>query len=138
MSEHGYKGSDFHKYCDNKAPTLILIKSKKSHAFGGFIPLYLGKEKNPRDKLNQTFVFSLENKKYNKIYKEEYAIRCINYEGPVFGDWDIKLGEDMRTFESFSGGNFFNKKKLEITGEEGGYESHETQEIEVFEMIYYI
>lgn len=44
----------------------------------------------------------------------------------------------MRTFESFSGGNFFNKKKLEITGEEGGYESHETQEIEVFEMIYYI
>ncbi len=35
-SEHGYKGESFHKYCDNKGPTLIVIKSSEGWIFGGY------------------------------------------------------------------------------------------------------
>ena len=30
---------DFHKYCDNQGPNLILVKTKKNKIFGGFTPL---------------------------------------------------------------------------------------------------
>ena len=35
-SEHGYTTSSFHKYCDNKGPTLTIIKSKAGWIFGGY------------------------------------------------------------------------------------------------------
>ena len=35
-SEHGYSGKSFHEYCDNKGPTLVIIKSSKGWIFGGY------------------------------------------------------------------------------------------------------
>ncbi len=35
-SEHGYTGKSFHEYCDNKKPTLIVIKSSGGWLFGGY------------------------------------------------------------------------------------------------------
>ncbi len=35
-SEHGYTGESFHEYCDNKGPTLIVIKSSGGWIFGGY------------------------------------------------------------------------------------------------------
>ncbi len=35
-SEHGYTGESFHEYCDNKGPTLIVIKSSGDWLFGGY------------------------------------------------------------------------------------------------------
>ena len=35
-SEHEYRSYSFHKYCDDKGPTLILIKSSKGWIFGGY------------------------------------------------------------------------------------------------------
>ena len=35
-SEHGYTTSSFHKYCDNKGPTLTIIKSEAGWIFGGY------------------------------------------------------------------------------------------------------
>ena len=69
------------------------------------------------------------------INNKNYAIRCLNYEGPVFGDCDIKLGEDMRKIESYANG-YYSKNNLELTGGKRNYECLETQEIEVFEVIY--
>ena len=136
MSEHGYKGKDFHRYCDNEAPTLVLIKSKDNHIFGGFTPLFWGKEERPVDKSNQTFVFSLDrNKQFDIINPNKYAIRCLKDEGPVFGNCDIKVCEDMRKIESYSKGNFFKAKSLEITGKEGDKGILETLELEVYKLI---
>ena len=39
MSENGTKSEDYHKYCDNKGPTLTLVKTIKNKIFGGFTPL---------------------------------------------------------------------------------------------------
>ena len=35
-SEHGYTGKSFHEYCDDKGPTLIMIKSSEGWIFGGY------------------------------------------------------------------------------------------------------
>ncbi len=35
-SEHGYTAKSFHKYCDNKGPTLMMIKSSEGWIFGGY------------------------------------------------------------------------------------------------------
>ena len=35
-SEHGYTAESFHEYCDNKGPTLIVIKSSGGWIFGGY------------------------------------------------------------------------------------------------------
>ena len=60
MSENGSKSEDFHKYCDNKGPTLILIKTTKNKIFGGFSPLsWNNKGGDQFDKSKQTFIFSL-------------------------------------------------------------------------------
>ncbi len=38
-SEHGYTAESFHKCCDNKGPTLIVIKSTGGWIFGGYATL---------------------------------------------------------------------------------------------------
>ncbi len=35
-SEHDYTGKSFHEYCDDKGPTLVVIKSSEGWIFGGY------------------------------------------------------------------------------------------------------
>ena len=35
-SEHGYTSESFHEYCDDKKPTLVIIKSSGGWIFGGY------------------------------------------------------------------------------------------------------
>ncbi len=37
VSEHRYTASSFHKYCNDKGPTLVIIKSSGGWIFGGYI-----------------------------------------------------------------------------------------------------
>ena len=139
LNKNGEKGTDFHKYCDNKGPTLILIKTKTNNIFGGFTPLNWKGDNDirPKDNSNQTFIFSLDrNKIFDIIDINLRAIRCRENEGPVFGNCDFKLGANLRKIESYSNGNYFTKNNLELTGRKGNKETLETQEFEVFEVIY--
>ena len=38
-SEQGYSGKSFHDYCDDKGPTLIIIKNSGEWIFGGYTTL---------------------------------------------------------------------------------------------------
>ena len=91
MKENGNDSDDFHKFCDNKGPTLILIKTTKNRIFGGFTPLEWNKNKSYlTDESGKTFIFSLDlMKKYDMIDKGNKAI--LNNEGPWFGDCDFGL-----------------------------------------------
>ena len=35
-SEHEYTGKSFHEYCDDKGPTLMVVKSSGGWIFGGY------------------------------------------------------------------------------------------------------
>ena len=71
MSRDGSNCSDFHRCCDNKGPTLLLIKTDKNYRFGAYTPLNWvtpssGEINDPKD--NVTFLFSLNKmKKFTKI-----------------------------------------------------------------------
>ena len=58
MSENGESWENFHEYCDDKGPNLVLIKTTKNQIFGGFTPLSWKKVASSYiyDDSNQTFL----------------------------------------------------------------------------------
>ena len=141
MSENGTKSEDFHKYCDDKGPTLILVKTTKNKIFGGFTPLDWKKNGDQLyDKSNQTFIFSLNLMKiYNMINNGGKAIYCsINLFGPNFGNCDFDLRENMKFGETYANEccNFLSNNNLELTGGNGDNEKFEAEELEVYKVIY--
>ena len=140
MSENGTTSEYFHKYCDNKGPSLILIKTKNNKIFGGFTPLnWNTKDGNTKDLNNKTFIFSLNlKKKYDMINKEGVAIINSPEYGPIFGQIDFALTKDMAKGESYadSCSNFLSIDNLELTGERGNLGNFETEEFEVYKVIF--
>ena len=137
MKENGYDSKDFHKYCDDKEPTLILVKTTKDKIFGGFTPLnWKNNISSKIDDSNQTFIFSLNAmKKYDLINKNNYAI--ITSEGPNFGNCDLKIYLNMKNGISYANNNshFLSNNNLELTGGKGESENFETEELEVYKII---
>ena len=141
MSEHGYEGKTFHKYCDNKGPNLILIKTNKDRIFGGFTPLdWENNAKAKIDQSNQTFIFSLNlNKKYDMISVKKKAIQGFSVDyGPNFGDYDFGLTKNLKEGMSYANTscNYLSNENLELTGGKGNDESFQTREFEVYQVIY--
>ena len=42
---------EFHKYCDNKGPTLTLVETTKSYKFGGYTPFSFQNERDILQKM---------------------------------------------------------------------------------------
>ena len=140
MNENGTDSEDFHKYCDNKGPTLILVKTTKNKIFGGFTPLNWSNDGGAiKDFSNQTFIFSLNlKKKFNMINVNNYAIYCSNDHGPEFGNCDFRLNKNLKKGISYVNNscNFLNNKNLELTGGKGEHECFEIKELEVYKVSY--
>ena len=140
MSVNGTNSEDFHNICDNKGPTLTLIKTTKNKVFGGFTPLNWNNDKgNIYDELNQSFIFSLNSKKkYDKKEKEKFAIQSQSKYGPIFGNYDFCLKENMKTGEAYATEKSFYLpiNNLEILGENQSRDSFEAEELEIYKVIY--
>ena len=140
MDENNTKGEDFHKCCDNKGPTLILVNTTENNIFGGFTPLNWNNEgKDIIDETDQTFIFSLNlMKKYNIINKKKKAIKCFTNYGPAFGDFDFGLHENLKEGEVYANStcNFLSNENLELIGKKGKQSYFTTKDVEVFKVIY--
>jgi hypothetical protein len=140
MSENGTKANDFHKYCDNKGPTLTLVKTTENKIFGGFTPLNWKSEKESFiDDDNFTFIFSLDlKKKFHLLDKKKEAIYCEEDSGPCFGDSDFCLYENMKNGVTFANNscNFLHDNNLELVGEKGESANFQTEELEIYKLIY--
>lgn len=84
----------FHELCSKKGPTIMIVKEKNGHIFGGFNP-YSWISENAYFKSNEAFLFSLTDGKGRKPIKfkvkqkkSEFAIR--NSEK----DWSPGFGEE--------------------------------------------
>ncbi|KAJ5078194.1 pep-cterm sorting domain-containing protein [Anaeramoeba ignava] len=98
---------DFHKWCDNKGPTLVIILTTKGMIFGGYTSVgwknQFGNCKYFKD--SQSFLFSLINpsKKMRKFPikpgQEDYAVYFDKNLGPVFG-----FGHDLYVEQSIISG----------------------------------
>ena len=126
MTENGFTAKDFHHYCDNKGPTLILIKTSNNEIIGGFTTLNwetTTERENKYDELGLTFLFSLTlNKKFDMIKLYTYpAIQNAANLGPSFGINDLFLDTNLREGLSYAyrGCNFFYEGKIELVEEKG-------------------
>ena len=136
MSINGSSSKDFHKYCNNKGPTLTLIITKNN------IITPLNWEFNGDsmiDENNQTFLFSLNSKKkFDLINKEKTAIYCNREYGPSFGASDLSIESNMKKGETYANEytNFFSEENLELIDGKGENAFFDIEEIEVFKVIY--
>ena len=137
-SDNGHFSKDFHKYCDNKGPTLSIIETDRNSIIGGFTPLNFmndAKGIEAYDFSNQSFIFSLNSmKKYDLINpKKNRAIYNWEKYGPNFGNGNIRLNSDLNLGESYTNknGSFINDNTKFIDKD-----SFETNELEVFQVIY--
>ncbi|KAJ5068944.1 pep-cterm sorting domain-containing protein [Anaeramoeba ignava] len=100
---NGFSSAIFHQRCDDKGPTLVLIKSKNGYIFGGFTKVGF-KPGNPGKIYdNSAFIFTLKNpssypctKFPIQHQKGKYALFSISKKGPCFGGGynDLPLGWD--------------------------------------------
>jgi len=83
-SKKGFASNAFHAKCDNRAPTLTVVKAKSGNVFGGFTTVPWGMSNSYRmDKY--AFIFLLRKKESRKKKKQE-----INKDG------NVKCGERPR------------------------------------------
>ena len=132
-SRDGSSCKTFHKYCDNKGPSLTLVETSKGYKFGGYTPFsFKSKEGYSPDNDNETFIFSLNlMKKFNKLKEESLVYFAPNF-GPCFGHG----GSDFYIYTNLNFGKTINKSFLinsELTnGEQGDYN---VNELEIYKVI---
>lgn len=76
---------DFHRKCDNKGATVVLIETTKGRRFGGYTSLSWDSSSGWKNDL-ESFLFSLDNnKKYEVIPNATYKVYSNKDYGPWFG-----------------------------------------------------
>jgi hypothetical protein len=125
-SVHGKRAADFHALCDNKGPTITLVRCAGGNVFGGFNPKSWTSygSYNSSAEVPSAFVFSLINPKGAQPQKfdvkpgHSYAVRSgasssVHYEvvhGPVFGGGvgghDIEIGDKWNGCNSVLGNGY--------------------------------
>jgi hypothetical protein len=95
-SRDGLHAHTFHKKCDNRGPTLCLVKSKTNNKiFGGFAEYSWNEELNQPDpnqnKFKQSFLFSLKDRNVLHLTgKNDQRALCYSpTRGPVFGKFNM-------------------------------------------------
>ena len=82
----GFAVSKFHSLCDNKGPTLTLIKTVAGHTFGGFTNISWDSSNSYKND-TQSFLFSVDKlTKYPIANNYQNAICCNSSYGPIFGN----------------------------------------------------
>ena len=77
---------DFHRKCDNKGATVVLIETTKGRRFGGYTSLSWDTSDSWKDDL-ESFLFSFDNnKKYEVIANAKYKVYSGENYGPWFGN----------------------------------------------------
>ena len=77
---------DFHRKCDNKGATVVLIETSKGRRFGGYTSLSWDTSGTWKNDL-ESFLFSLDNnKKYEVIANATYKVYSDKNYGPWFGN----------------------------------------------------
>ena len=132
-SRDGSSCKTFHKYCDNKGPTLTLVETKKGYKFGAYTPHSFQSITGYSPKSdNKTFIFSLNlMQKFTKIKNDSLLYFDPNF-GPCFGQGgsDFYLNNNLDTGQTVNS-SFLTK--FELTNGEGG--TFGVKELEIYKVI---
>ena len=130
-SKDGFEPSEFHKFCDNKGPTIIFIETTKGYIFGGYTELdwdISGSYKADES----TFLFSINNKSKYTRKNRQCSIYCRKDLAPSFGgdgNQNIFCRNSCKAGQICSQNTFANKEDLN-----NGDKNFEVKEMEVFQI----
>ena len=134
--KNGDDKNNFHKFCDNAGPTLIVIKTESDYIFGGYTKenWESNHDKMSYKKDNTAFLFSLNNKERIKVKNGDRAIVNDNAYGPIFGHgnaYEICLFFPLlsKNVQIMEGGDYGNKNYL-LTGNK----SNKPIDIEIYKV----
>ena len=133
LSRDGSSYQTFHQNCDDKGPTLVLIKDESDMKTGGYTPLSWD-SKTGWKKDNDTFIFNLSNrKKFPKSSKNNTnSIYCLNTYGPWFENFGFECGHNMKECKFQTGNAFLNAN--EIIPNENKHKYFSVKEVEVYKL----
>ena len=98
-SEHGYSSLKFHEFCDEKGPTLTLIKSEFGNIFAGYTNMPWSNRNMMVNDSAKTFLFLLSSQtqqKCPKIWKSGRIVaRHMKEYGPIFGFHEVRIEKDQ-------------------------------------------
>jgi len=134
-SKDGQNASAFHKACDNKGPTITVIRSKAGKVFGGFVDLPWKTSCNYLN-TSKAWIFSVtEKKKYEMLDPNTHSVNAV-YDnsgyGPTWGGGhDIYLASDWTGNSNYCNKNSYNfPDNATLTG---GY-NFQVEEVEVYSL----
>ena len=129
-SENGDKAEEFHRRCDGKSPTIVLIKTEDNFKLGGYTSAQWSSDNHYKED-STAFIFSLSNKKSFKVNNSRRAIYGGISCGPNFGDREIFINNNCFT----KGGTIAKSNYYELynTGElVGSKKDYKIKDYEVF------
>ena len=145
-SRDGEKSETFHKFCDNKGPTISLFKSKNGYIFGGFASISWTSDLGTKS-AQDSFLFTLTNifgigplkfpsiKNDKELYNNNEFGQCFGFKQKGFFnvECDIKIIDNsFSSFFPLCYMDTINKGNIIFTGSKG---NSKLQEIEVFKSI---
>ena len=134
----GYDSEDFHNICDGISYTITLILTKDHQLFGGFTDQKWDKS-NTFKKGDKGFIFSINN---NEIYynrNNDYNIYCSEKDGPIFGNFDIKISNNCNQNNYSYDGTDGNDRAYNTPGNEyvlAGKKNFYVLDYEVYQIIF--
>lgn len=134
-SKDGDSQEAFHKNCDEKGASLLLIQTKNNKKFGAYTSIgWKNIESMEWLDDNNSFLFSLDNNKKYKIIKSQYSLLPIN--GIWFG-YNPNIGMLGNLLQD-EGIEDISQKCFDIgcNGEISGGESFIAKEVEVFQVCF--
>ena len=107
-SEHSFSAYAFHKYCDGKKNTLVLLRTRYGKILGGYTPIaWSSNSSYSQDHNRETFLFSISNEEKYVQINTEYGIYGNSSYGPTFGGGhDLYIADHCDTAENTSYFNF--------------------------------
>ena len=144
-SRDGFGAKDFHSNCDNKHPTLIILKAKQSEfIFGGYTSVSWSSSSYEFKLDVNAFIFSLTNKQKQsyklKTTNATHSIVCSPGDGPIFGAGpDIEIVNNANIEDSRSNLSWtYEHPQYEFKSNDAqtfltGSESFQLCEIEVYQ-----
>ena len=137
-SRDGFIAAPFHKLCDNKGPTITLVRDHQGHCFGGYTAVSWSQNANYYND-NTAFLFSFNRNKKIMIKNSTYATYNYSGHGPTFGGHDMALLHNTDN-PDWNGGNnsyvnsvyYIDNDNLNIIGSGGNTGWFKPQEIEVW------
>jgi hypothetical protein len=92
-STHGWEMSKFHELCDEKGPTITVMKSKAARVFGGFA-MQSWDSKTGRKADEKAFIYSIDRQQIYRVIDAQRALYCSSSYGPCFGYCALGLAGD--------------------------------------------